>query len=258
VSALPGQMPASIPANLRINADDFGLTPAISGAILAAAHEGLINSVSVVPFHDAESERLLQQLLALPQVRIGAHLTYIEIPLLTRPAAFPGGLPPASYQRFLAAYLRGRIDLDDVRAEWRAQLDLLRDRLGARPIHHLDGHQHLHHIPRLWQVARELQREYQVAVMRRSREATWRAWLKDFPMGAGLQALAWSRPGPADERFFGVGTSMRFTATAYAPLAAEIAAHPEQRYELMVHPGADQRGQRELEELRRWLQRAGR
>jgi predicted glycoside hydrolase/deacetylase ChbG (UPF0249 family) len=244
---------SAIPANLRINADDFGLTPAISAAILAAAQEGLINSVSVVPFHDGESRQLLQQLLALPQVRIGAHLTYIEIPLLTRPISFPDAVPPANYRRFLAAYLRGRIALDEVRTEWRAQLDLLRDRLGARPIHHLDGHQHLHHIPRLWQVARELQREYQVAVLRRSWEAGWRAWLKDFPMGAGLQALAWSRPGPSDEKFFGVGTSMRFTAAAYAPWAAEIAAHPDQRFELMVHPAADQRGQRELEELRRWL-----
>jgi predicted glycoside hydrolase/deacetylase ChbG (UPF0249 family) len=247
----PGRAP--IPGNLRINADDFGLTPAISRSIVAAAQEGLINSVSVVPFHDQESRELLGQLLALPQVHIGAHLTFIEVPLLTRPAAFPDGLPPAGYRGFLAAYLRGKIDVEQVRAEWRAQLDLLRSRLGPRPIHHLDGHQHLHQMPRLWPVTRQLQQEYQVAVVRRSREASWRAWLKDFPLGAGLQALAWSRSGRAEERFFGVGTSMGFRAAAYTRLAGEIAAHPERRYELMVHPGADPRGQRELEELRAWL-----
>jgi hypothetical protein len=40
----------------------------------------------------------------------------------------------------------------------------------------------------------------------------------------------------------------------YRDLAAEIIARPSEAYELMVHPGEDERGRREADELRRWLQ----
>jgi predicted glycoside hydrolase/deacetylase ChbG (UPF0249 family) len=240
-----------IPSNLRVNADDFGLEPAVSRAIAGAAARGLVNSVSVVPFQDDEPSLALLRALG-PGVRIGAHLTYIEVPLLTRPAAFPDGRPPAGYRDLLAAYLRGKIRSAEVLAEWRAQLELLRARID-RPISHLDGHQHLHLLPPLWRVTLELQRQFGIELVRRPAEASRRAWLKDFPMGAGLQLLAVSRPGATPERFFGVGTSMGFRADAYRPMAAEIAAHPERRYELMVHPGEDARGRQELAELERFL-----
>jgi predicted glycoside hydrolase/deacetylase ChbG (UPF0249 family) len=204
----------------------------------------------VVPFKDDESLRLLRQLG--PAVRIGAHLTYIEVPFLTRPAPFPDGAPPADYRSFLVAYLSGKIRPDEVLAEWRAQLDLLRARID-RPVSHLDGHQHLHIMPGLWRSTRILQREYGVELVRRPVEVSRRAWLKDFPMGAGLQALALSRTGPTAERFFGVGTSMGFSADLYRATAAEIARHPQRRYELMVHPAEDQRGRREVAELERFL-----
>jgi predicted glycoside hydrolase/deacetylase ChbG (UPF0249 family) len=241
-----------IPANLRLNADDFGLDPSLSRAILDGARRGLVNSVSVVPFQDDDSARLLAELIALPGVRVGAHLTYIQVPFLTRPAGFPDGVPPPGYRDFLAAYARGRIRSAEVAAEWRAQIELLQQRAG-RPLSHIDGHQHLHLLPPLWRVARALQAEFGVELLRRPAEASRRAWLKDFPMGAGLQVLAISRPGPHSERFFGVGTSMSFRADAYRAMAAEIAAHPERRYELMVHPGEDPRGRRELDEVQRWL-----
>ena len=244
-----------IPPNLRINADDFGLSAALSRAIAQAARDGLVNSISVVPFHDDESLRLLEALAARPDVRVGAHLTFIEVPLLTRPARYPDGRPPATYRQFLTAYLGGKVSARDVAVEWAAQLDLLGSRLGRKPIDHLDGHQHLHLLPALWRVARGLQRDYHVPVLRCPRERSLRAWLKDFPMGAGLQALALSRPGPVEERFFGVGTSMGFRAAAYAAEADLVRSHPERAYELMVHPGEDARGQRELEELARWLER---
>ncbi|SRR6266542_616665 len=243
-----------IPANLRINADDFGLSPSISRSIFRAAEEGLVNSTSVVPFRDSESLGLLAELVAIRDFRAGAHLTFIEVPLLTRPASLPDGLPPADYRAFLAAFLRGKIQPSDVRVEWKAQLDLLRQRLGANPIHHLDSHQHLHLLPRLWTVIVELQRDYGVPTVRRPYERSMRAWFKSFPMGVGLQALAASRPGPISERFFGAGASMGFTAEPHRRFAEEVMSNPTQPYELMVHVGEDERGQRELHELRRWLE----
>jgi predicted glycoside hydrolase/deacetylase ChbG (UPF0249 family) len=247
-------MTPRIPANLRINADDFGLSSSVSRSILRAAEEGLVNSTSAVPFRDAESLGLLAALGEVPNFRIGAHLTFIEVPLLTRPASFPDGSPPGDYRAFLAALLRGKIHSADVRTEWKAQLDLLRQRLGIKPVHHLDSHQHLHLLPSLWKITVELQRDYGISAVRRPYEGSRRAWLKSFPMGAGLQALAATRPGAAEERFIGAGASMRFAAEPYRSFAAETLSHPDQPYELMVHLGEDERGQAEAYELRRWLQ----
>ena len=248
------KMTPRIPANLRINADDFGLSPSISRSIFRAAEEGLVNSTSVVPFRDPESLGFLAALVDIPDFRIGAHLTFIEVPLLTRPASFPDGSPPLDYRAFLAALLRGRIHAADVRTEWKAQLDLLRQRLGTTPLHHLDSHQHLHLLPNLWKITVELQRDYGITSVRRPYEGSLRAWLKSFPMGAGLQALAASRPGAVQERFVGAGTSMKFTAELHRRFAEEVIAQPHQPYELMVHVGEDERGQAEAHELRRWLE----
>jgi predicted glycoside hydrolase/deacetylase ChbG (UPF0249 family) len=240
-----------IPANLRVNADDFGLHPSVSRAIVKAAREGLINSVSAVPFFDAESLALFDALRALPGVRIGAHLTFIEVPLLTACASFPDRRPPANHRELLRLLLRGKVRPADVRREWSAQLELLAARLAPATISHLDSHQHVHLLPGLWRVARSLQREHHVPVLRTPHEPSRRAWLKDFPLGAGLQLLSLVRP--AEERFFGVGTSMAFRADVYAPLLREAARHPERSYELMVHPDEDARGLREVAELRRFF-----
>ena len=246
-------MVSRIPPNLRINADDFGLHPGISRAIVGAAREGLVNAFSVVPFADEESAGLLSEACSIPGIRIGAHLSFVEVPLLTRPAAFPDGRPPASHREFLRLWLGRRITRQIVRDEWRAQLDRLRQRLGGAGISHLDSHQHLHALPGLWTVARELQREYRVPLLRRPAEWTLRAWRKDFPLGAGLQALAALCPGSRPESCFGIGTSMRFCADVYRFLPHAVRADPTHRYELMVHPSEDDRGQRELSELRRFV-----
>jgi predicted glycoside hydrolase/deacetylase ChbG (UPF0249 family) len=240
-----------IPANLRVNADDFGLTPGVSRAIVKAAREGLINSLSVVPFADAESLSLFDELLALPDLRIGAHLTFVEVPLLTACASFPDGRPPANHRELLRAALRGRLELDDVRREWSAQLELIARRIAPRRISHLDSHQHVHLLPGLWGVARELQQSHGVLLLRRPHERSRRAWLKDLPLGAGLQLLSMVRRG--GERFAGVGTSMAFRADLYRDFLREVQHHPERSYELMVHPDEDARGERELAELRRFL-----
>ena len=251
-------MSPRIPDNLRINADDFGLDPAISRAIFQAARDGLINSFSVVPFSetDQESQHLLAAACTLTGLHIGAHLTFVGVPLLTRPAHFSDGIPPADYRALVAAWAQGKVKPSAVRAEWSEQIALLQRRLGpARSIHHLDSHQHTHLLPGLWPVARALAQDHGIPNLRRPAEPTLRAWRKSFPLGAALQLLAFARPGAAHEAFAGVGTSMGFRAEAYAALARQIRAQPRRRFELMVHPGQDARGQRELDELERWLAR---
>jgi predicted glycoside hydrolase/deacetylase ChbG (UPF0249 family) len=241
------------PPNLRVNADDFGLAPGISRAILDAARAGEVNSVSVVPFQDRESKESFAHLAALPGVRIGAHLTFLEVPLLTRPARFPDGSPPADYRAFLGAWLRREIPAAAVYAEWTAQLIRLADRLGeGRASSHLDSHQHIHLLPGLWEVACRLRAELSIPVIRVPWEGTLRAWRKDPPFGAALQTLAWARRRASVEGCFGVATSMRFQAGANRAFAARVARETDRGFELMIHPDESDRGRREMEELRRW------
>jgi predicted glycoside hydrolase/deacetylase ChbG (UPF0249 family) len=245
-----------IPRNLRINADDFGLSPSVGEAVIEAARSGLVNSTSVVSFQD---DCCLEQLRAARDIaglRFGAHLTFIEVPLLTRPRAFADGVPPRGYRDFLLAKAQRKIRLDDVRQEWRAQIELLSRRLAPLRIYHLDSHQHIHLMPGLFQVARDLQCEFGIERLRSPYEPTLRAWLKEFPMGAGLQTLALARSSQVSEEFAGVGTSMNFRAEAYRHFASEVARRPDTQFELMVHVDGDERGKREVRELRSWLDAA--
>ncbi len=242
-----------IPGNLRVNADDFGLSPSVSRAITAAAEAGLINSISVTPFSDAQTASRLRAVAARPELRIGAHLTFLEVPFLTKPPGFSDG-PPSDYRAFLRAYLRGKIAPAAVYQEWRAQIQLLRERLGGRTLSHLDSHQHVHVLPGLWVVGRRLQGEFSIPRLRVPWEGTGHAARKNFPFGLALQTLAWLRRHGADEHFFGVGASLHFTAAAFQSFAQRVAQNPQQNFELMIHPDENPRGQFELAELRRWLE----
>jgi predicted glycoside hydrolase/deacetylase ChbG (UPF0249 family) len=246
-----------IPDNLRINADDFGLTPAISRAITQAHEAGLINSCSVVPFSCETSEALLARLSSTANIRIGAHLTLVEVPLLTRPRAFPDGVPPRGHRELLVAVALGRISTREVYAEWKAQLTLLQERIAPAPVQHLDSHQHVHLLPGLWQVTTRLARELAIPTIRSPYERSMSALCKDFPLGAGLQLLAWAQGRDVSEAFFGVGSSMAFSAQRYASMARLVANRPHQRFELMVHPDEDSRGRREVAELSAWLEQLG-
>src|SRR5689334_19610423 len=127
----------AIPANLIINADDFGLDPRISQGIALCLDEGLINSFSVFPFSDDYHAALLGSILVKhPQVKVGAHLALVG-----------SGMEEHRdhYRDFLRRYLTRKIKPAEVRAMWRAQIEALGVHLGGTDkIAHLDSHQHLH------------------------------------------------------------------------------------------------------------------
>ena len=133
---------------LIINSDDFGLTPAVSRGILDGHAAGVITSTSVMvttPGWDDARRRLPDS-----SIDIGLHLNLgLGRPLtaartLTNPKTGEfAGVSSLS----LGAMIR-RIDPDDVAAETRAQLELLRS--VGRPVTHIDSHWHLHTLPGIW------------------------------------------------------------------------------------------------------------
>jgi len=87
---------------------------------------------------------------ATPSLDAGIHFTLVE----ERPVLFPSsvgslvfrdGRFASGYRELMLRYGLGRLDLDEVEAELRAQASRLRD-LGVNVVH-ANGHQHLHVLP---------------------------------------------------------------------------------------------------------------
>jgi predicted glycoside hydrolase/deacetylase ChbG (UPF0249 family) len=216
-----------IPANLIINADDFGLDARVSMAIALCLDEGLINSFSVYPFSDPFHEGLLRAMLRRhPSVKVGAHLA------VTGPGL---GEHPGHFRDFLSRYVTGKFPLPGLRSSWQAQVADLRRRIGRNP-DHLDSHQHLHVLPGLWGIALSLQSEFNVPRLRLPYEGLRRGLGHRIPFGAGLQALARMRAVRRPPAFLGFFTSTAFTLEANRAGLERVLAEPQRRFELMVHP----------------------
>ncbi|MER9295558.1 ChbG/HpnK family deacetylase [Mesorhizobium sp. M0621] len=136
---------------IRLIADDYGLAPGVSTAILDLLDRGRLTGTSCMtgfPEWSEEAERIKP---LRGRVAVGLHLTLTDQPAITgRSSLAPEGrLPPL---RALALpVLRGHIAERDVHAELDAQYSRFVEALGRRP-DFVDGHQHVHFLPvvRTW------------------------------------------------------------------------------------------------------------
>jgi predicted glycoside hydrolase/deacetylase ChbG (UPF0249 family) len=135
---------------LIVNADDYGLTEAVSAGILRAYRHGMVTSTSVLAVAPGLA-RSGAWLADAPGLGVGVHLALVgEDPPLLAAAEVPTlvdrrGRFPISWRAFLRRCAAGRVDPDDIRRELTAQVDAVAA-LGV-PIDHLDSHQHLHMWP---------------------------------------------------------------------------------------------------------------
>ena len=159
---------------LVVNADDYGLTPAVSQGILRAHKEGIVTSTSVLVlgrgFND--SARWIADHETLDA---GIHLAAVgEDPPLLTSREIPSlvdrhGRLPASWKHFLAAAALGRIDPDDVEREFAAQIDAAT--AAGITLTHVDTHQHLHLWPSVSNVVISLAKQRGIPAMRVPRSA---------------------------------------------------------------------------------------
>ena len=227
----------AIPANLILNADDFGLDPRVSRGIALCLDEGLINSFSVFPFSDDFHVALLGQILVKhPQVKVGAHLAWVG-----------SGMEEHRdhYRDFLRRYVTLKIRPAEVREMWRAQILELGAHLGGTDkIAHLDSHQHLHVLPGLWPVMKALQVEFKIPRVRVPYESLVRAVGYRFPFGLGMQVLARMRVTEDTPGFIGFFTSTCFTVEGNRRALERVRREPGRVVELMVHPAVAGEGER--------------
>lgn len=136
-----------------VNADDFGLHPALNDAIELAHSDGLVTSTSLMTGGQAVPDAV-RRARRLPALDIGLHFTLVGLPGL-----------PATFADFFRAYARGQFPPSEVARRLRAQLNtaLITHKL---TVSHIDSHQHLHAFPPLMRTVCTVAEEYGIRFVR--------------------------------------------------------------------------------------------
>ncbi|PLP57075.1 hypothetical protein CYK37_22845 [Mesorhizobium loti] len=131
---------------IRLIADDYGLAPGVSDAILDLLKRGRLTGTGCMTGFPEWQLAATGVEPLIGQVPVGLHLTLTDQPALTAGSSLvsKGRLPSLGY--LAAPFGRRRIRTDDVHAELDAQLRRFTDALGRMP-DFIDGHQHVHFLP---------------------------------------------------------------------------------------------------------------
>ncbi len=166
------------PRTVIFTADDFGLSPALNGAVALAQRRGLLRCASLMVTAPA-AEQAVSWARDLPELCLGVHLTLIQGRSM---------LPPRDIPHLVDS--QGRFANDPVQVGWRYYwqkrlLPEIRRELAAQieaalaaglKIWFLNSHVNLHLHPRIFPVVADLAREYQIPAVRLARE-DWRTAL---------------------------------------------------------------------------------
>ncbi|KUG28167.1 cellobiose phosphotransferase system ydjc-like protein [hydrocarbon metagenome] len=206
---------------LMINADDFALTDGVCQGILQAMERGVVRATTAMTRPEGATGRITAHAAALSG-RMGIHFQ------LT--GGHPPCLPPEEVPSLVTAqgvFPRKRMDIgqvsaDEIRREWRAQLDLLRS-CGVSPSH-MDTHHHVHKRPDVFPIYLETARELGIP-----------ARATNPAMAAALRAAGVPCADAFITGFFGedltTGRFLELVAAAFALLPGSAVV------ELMCHPG---------------------
>lgn len=226
---------------LIVTADDVGLHPGMTRGALAAHDGGIVTAVSVSP-NGRDFEAAVELLRDRPKLDVGAHLSLVGERPLSPPRAIPSlvgadGRLHAKYPAFAARYALGRIRAADLETELRAQVERLLA-TGLRVVH-LNSHQHLHLLPRVFDAVLKLAQEHGIPAVRIPNEPE--AGLS--PRGLQLAVLnALGRRARlrgqniSPDRTIGILAAGHLTAATLRRCLAHVA---EGVTELVCHPGLD-------------------
>ena len=129
--------------NLIVTADDVGLHPGMTEGAIRGHLQGIVTACSVVA-NGAAFDDAVARLREVPSLEVGVHLTLVEEQPLTAMRF------PKKYTSFAPLYLLRAISLRSIERELRAQVEKVLA-TGLR-VTHLNGHQHLHVLPRIFRV----------------------------------------------------------------------------------------------------------
>ncbi len=229
---------------LIVNADDYGHSPGTCLGIREAHLEGIVSSTTAMMNRPLAPAELTILARTCPMLGAGVHL------VLTAGKPI---LPPESVPTLVDAhgdFLRlpvlvdhlDRISLDQVQAEWNAQIAKFIRHYGKNP-DHLDSHHHCSYFtPGLFELMTRLASELNCAIrkpyVRDAEEAALYlpAELVDVAMRSDLVPAGPPLP-PTTGRFFGDFFDAGATLEHLLAILEDISADPvHTTFELMCHP----------------------
>jgi predicted glycoside hydrolase/deacetylase ChbG (UPF0249 family) len=225
---------------LIINADDFGLSPAVSAGILEAHAAGSVTSTSMM-VRCAGWDDGTRRARVTPSLSVGLHFNLLVGAPLTPSRSLTDGrtgrhLPLATLVR---RTLAGAIDRSEVVAECEAQLAAIRAEGIA--VTHIDSHRHTHALPGVRAAVASVAARHGLPLRRPVESMRWFAADLGAQVHRAVIACSWllSSPGApatrAADHFVGVALQggVRFAGR----LASMLDALPQGTTEMMVHPG---------------------
>jgi predicted glycoside hydrolase/deacetylase ChbG (UPF0249 family) len=198
---------------LIVTADDAGLHRGMAAGAIQAHRDGIVTACSISA-NGREFDDAVARLRDVPALEAGVHLTLVEERALTT-----GRPMPANYLRFV-------FSPKDVEPELRAQIEKVLA-TGLR-VTHLNGHQHLHQWPSVFEIVERLAEEYGIRYVRRVRDYGGRAGLLRRLSIAVLGSMG---RGGTNDRTIGV------MEAGHLREIEPLLDHVEGTTELVTHPG---------------------
>ena len=196
---------------LIVTADDVGLDRGMTAGAIEAHRNGIVTACSIVA-NGREFDDAVARLRDHPSLEVGVHLTLVEEKALTT-----GEPMPRNWMRFLFSRF------GDIEGELRLQIE--RVLVSGLRITHLNGHQHLHQLPRVARIVRRLADEYGIRYVRVVNDRG------GITRRAAMVVL--SRLGDRKRSTIGVAEAGHLTADRII----ELLDYVENVTELVVHPG---------------------
>jgi predicted glycoside hydrolase/deacetylase ChbG (UPF0249 family) len=229
---------------LIVNADDYGRAPSVSAGIRQAHQQGIVTSTTAMMNMPGVVAELRTALAECPNLGLGVHLSLTAgVPVLP-PERLPAIVGLADGLRFpkLDRLFEAATNLpvEEVKAEWRAQIEKF-IRATGRPPTHLDSHHHTSYLtPPMFSAMLDLAREHGCAI--RTPVADRTDLSGDLPPTSDLVEMApafiapllaasgVSRPDHFEPHFYGHQATV-------ATLLTFLDQLPDGVTELMCHPG---------------------
>lgn len=229
-----------------INADDFGRHAEINRAVEEGLVHGCLRSATVMP-GGAAFAGAIDIARRHEELGLGVHFTLVDGHPILPPEEIPslvgseGDFLP-DHTALLKRYLKGSINLEEVRRELAAQLQKV-EATGI-PISHVDSHQHMHTLPGIIDIVLDLAARAGIRAVRTSRTPLFAGafgGLGQLVGRLGLSTLARLAACKAHRR--GLLTPDNFAGIVAGEAVSEgellhlIAHLPQGTTEVMMHPG---------------------
>jgi chitin disaccharide deacetylase len=225
------------PIHLIINADDYGYYPCISQGILEAATSGALTATGILA-NSPDLKTQLEWLDTVDDLEVGVHLNLtfrqpLTVNMAEKLARWQGCFPSA--YAMSGMILTGKININDVRLEWSAQIEACQ----GKKLQFLNSHEHIHMLPVLFPLMLELANKYDIPHIR----LTQAEWLAPFGVSAlirntlmqAMQTVNKTKLNSKTPLFLGLSRSGKLDYDYLETICSRLI--PGKTYELMCHPG---------------------